>query len=389
MGQNLRLLSGAALAALGLLGSPTAPLAGPYAYELEASLSLKHGVVAEAAWFDSDSLLTLELSPDGAQVAKTAVSSPAREIFLSREFISAHICPAPDSTRLSMQLSPARRHIVLRWKDADGLPGWALLDVSAAPEMRLRRIPLPGGMSVGAALFSPDDRYLVLAQDSTQEGSAVALLALDLRKGEEVWRVPAQKLGFVRNLWWASTTLGSQEFNLTASLFDGQFQDSPGLVRADLPAQTLSFTSDTGGLLCGAEAIWGSAEGHRSTGGNAPFFIRPAIPGQIGLTDIPLSREPLRVALLAQPGLALVSNSGGDNENELWLVDLFNGSKLQVDGDCEGFDTLSSGRLLVRARRENVLRIYTLARVENAADAAPGTPKSGRSASGSPGGGRK
>lgn len=360
-----------------------------YSYERSASLSLKHGVVADAAWFDENRVLTLEISPDGAQLARTAVDQPHREIFLSREFIAQHICPPEDSTRLTLQLSPARKHISFRWTDKAGVPGWALLDISGAPQMRLRRIPLPGGMQVGGVVFSPDDRYLVVVQDSTQEGSQLALLALDLRKGEEIWRVPAAKLGFVRGLWWASGSLSGGRFCLTASLFDGQFQDSPGLVQADLVKQTLSFTSDTGGLLTGAETIWGRAEGHRSTGGNAEFFIRPFIPGQSNLADIPLSREPLRIALLAQPGLALVSNSGGDNENELWLVDLFDGSKTQVDSDCEGFDTLSGGQLLVRARKENLLRIYDL---EHSADQAPPAGDSGRaphSSQGAIGGGRR
>jgi hypothetical protein len=366
--------------------------AATYVYELDASLGLKNGLVSDAAWFDADTILTLEISPDGAQVAKTSVSTPRREIFLTREFIAAHICPPECGTRLTMQLSPTRGHVSFRWSDAEGRPGWALLDISGAPQMRLRRIPLPGGMQVGGVLFSPDERYLVLTQDSAQEGSALALLALDLREGEEIWRVEAAKFGFVRQLWWAGGALGGARFKMTASLYEGRFQDSPGLVEADLRKRTLSFTSDTGGLLAGGEAIWGRAEAHRGTGGNAEYFLRPYVAGQDKLADIPLSREPGRLILLAQPGMALLSNSGGDNENELWLIDLFSGTKTQVDGDCDGFDVLSSGSLLVRARKENLLRLYSLRREGKAdssakSDLAPAASRGG--APGSRGGSRR
>jgi hypothetical protein len=237
-------------------------------------------------------------------------------------------------------------------------------------------------MAIASVLFSNDDRYGIFAHDPSIEGSDVSLLVFDLRSGEEVWRIAGSELSFVQGMWWSGAITGAPRFFCTAKLYQGQFQDSPGLAVCNAKDKTVSFTSDTGGLLFGSEAIWGKVEAHRSTGGASAYFLRSQIAGQGALADIPLSNEPLNVRLLAAPGAGLLSNKGETDSSQLWLVNLFSGEKTLVDKDCADFSTSPDGTLLVRARQENELRVYDY--ISATQSAAPG----GSAPRSAPGGGR-
>jgi len=353
-------------------------------YELAASINLSQGLVTDAEWLDSDQFLTLEASPDGAAVMSTSLSTLQRRSFMSKAFITRHICGPEASARLEMQISPGRRYIFFGWRNELNERAWTLVDISAAPQFRLRRFTPPAGMAIANVLFSSDDRYGIFAHDPTVEGSAVSLLVFDLKTGEEVWRIAGSELSFVQEMWWSGAITGAPRFFCTAKLYQGQFQDSPGLAVCNAKDKTVSFTSDTGGLLFGHEAIWGKVEAHRSTGGASPYFLRSQIAGQGVLEDIPLSNPPIRIRLLATPGAGLLSNRNDEDLGQLWLVDMFSGNKTLVDKDCADFSTSPDGTLLVRARKENELRVYDYI---TPADMAPDAPA--RSAPHSPMGGRQ
>jgi hypothetical protein len=349
--------------------APTSPY-----YELSARVSLPHGFIKEASWLDADNYLALLLSPDGAAVWKVGFTQPERLKFMSSNFMEERICPAQYAPRLSWVVSPAKRYICFMWFLDDGSRQWALVDISSAPEFKLKRFTVPAGMQVAQALFSPDDHYLVLAHDGLREGSAASVVVLDLQQGVEAWRIGTHELNFVSSLWWGGAVYDAPKFCAAAGLSDGKFYEDPGLALCDVKTQQLSFTPSPQSLLLGAEALWGKTLCYASPAQAAiPFSLEAVIPGVRPQGSIPLSARPVQLSMLPAPGLVLISNTVDYVTNQLWLVNVLAGDKNAVDSDCASFSVSSDSKLLVRGQTQSELRIYTLAQpgVDQAAPKAP------------------
>jgi hypothetical protein len=330
-------------------------------YELAARVNLPHGFIREAAWLDNDNYLALMLSPDGAAVWRIGYSTPDRQKFMSSTFIEENICPAGIASRLTWTVSPGRKYVCFLWFLDDGSRKCALIDISHAPEFRIKHFTPPAGMQVAKALFSPDDRYIVLAHDAFHEGCEVSLLVLDLEQGAEVWRISTHELSFISELWWGGAILDEPRFSAAAGLSDGQFHERPGQAVCDIRAHQLTYTSAPDGLLGGAESLWGQVACYSAAPGAATaFYMRPTVPGHPELTEIPLSAKPVQVEMTPVPGLVLLSNTLDYITNELWTVNVLTGGKSLVDEDCASFSLASDNKLLVRSQTKSELRIYEL-----------------------------
>jgi hypothetical protein len=90
------------------------------------------------------------------------------------------------------------------------------------------------------------------------------------------------------------------------------------------------------------------------------YGLQAAVPGYQQLVPLPLSTLPLRIQCLATPGLVLINNTADYTTYELWLVNVLDGSKTLIDGDCGGFDVTADNRLLVRSKSSNEIRVYRL-----------------------------
>jgi hypothetical protein len=330
-------------------------------YELAARVSLPHGFIKEAAWLDSGNYLALVLSPDGAAVWKLGYTEPSRLKFMSSSFMEERICPAQYAPRLSWVVSPTKRYMCFMWFLDDGAREWALVDISGAPEFKLKRFTPPAGMQVAKVLFSPDDRYLVLVHDGLREGSAASVVTLDLEQGTEVWRIGTHELNFISELWWGGAVYDAPKFCAVASLSGGQFHEDPGLAVCDIKSQQLEFTPSPQSLLLGADALWGKvtcyAMGQQSP---MPFYLEAVIPGERPHGNIPLSARPVQLQMLPAPGLLLINNTVDYVTNQLWLLDVLSGDKHPIDEDCAAFSVAADSKLLVRGQAKSELRIYEL-----------------------------
>jgi hypothetical protein len=216
-------------------------------------------------------------------------------------------------------------------------------------------------MQIAKILFSPDDRYAILVHDSYNQGCEYSILALDLETGTEHWRISAQELSFVSNLWWGGAIFDAPRFNAVASLHNGEFLDQPGIARCDLTGRTIDFAPENAGLILGSEALWGSVECYAAeAGADAPYYLRAAISGQGGDRTILLSDNPVTLTAMPNPGLVLLVNTTDWVTRQLWLVNVLAGDKLLIDSDCAGFSLAADGKLLVRAGGKNELRVYEL-----------------------------
>jgi hypothetical protein len=334
-------------------------LAANAPYQLATRITQTQGFVKQAAWLDSDYFLSLLISPEGAAVWRTSYSTLERDKFISSSFIDEHICPARYATRLDWTLSPGKRYMFFSWFTDDGQRQWVLLDISAAPQFKLRKFEPPAGMQISRVLFSPDDRYAVFVHDALKEGSSASLLVMDLAAGQEYWRIDSQQLGFVSELWWGGAIFDAPRFHATASLFNGQFSTAPVEISGDLTARSLAQDSSAPGLLFGAEALWGSVSCRSGgEGRDGPFYISVNIPGKLDGQQIGLTAQPVSVLLLPEPGLLLIANTADFVTNQLWLIDVLTAEKYEIDEDCAGYSVSADGKLLVRSGSSNELRVY-------------------------------
>ena len=368
-----------AITAMLLLRETAAPAAAaqqesPH-YELAARVSLPHGFIREAAWLDDDSYLALMLSPDGAAVWRIGYSTPDRQKFMSSTFIEENVCPASTASRLTWAVSPGRKYVCFLWFLDDGSRKCALIDISRAPEFRIKHFTPPAGMQVAEVLFSPDDRYIVLAHDAFREGCEVSLLVLDLEQGAEVWRISTHDLNFITELWWGGAILDEPKFNAAAGLCEGQFHDRAVQAVCNVQARQLTYASAPDGLLGGAESLWGKVAYYSAAPGEgAPFYMRPAVPGHPRLADIPLTARPVQAVMTPVPGLVLLSNTVDYVTNELWTLNLLTGEKGMVDEDCASFSLAGDNKLLVRSQTKSELRIYELLQPQPGAAQSAGRP---------------
>ena len=346
------------LAILVILACLSGPAAAGERYELSARSNVRHGAVAATAWLDNDKYLVLSVAPDGAQVYCINHTDSLEETFMSAGFIEQHVCVDELLGRLSWELSPGRNYLFFKWFDEGGNRRWVLIDISGAPNFKLKRFQAPPGMQISDILFSPDDRYAVLVHDAAHGDCDVSLLILDLTSGTEFWRLSTENLNFIQDLWWGTGYLDAPRFNAAAKLFNGEFEPHAGLARIDLKTKKVEFTSGVGEVICGSQQIWGHITCRANASGTAPYQLEAVIPGDEKPRRIPLSAQPVDVMALPQPGLVLLSNTVDWVTNQLWLVDVFSGEKYMVDDDCAGFSLADDGKLIVRARTRIELRIY-------------------------------
>ncbi|MCC7477889.1 hypothetical protein IT575_05465 [bacterium] len=232
-------------------------------------------------------------------------------------------------------------------------------------DVHLVQLALPAGMQVGTLLFSPDDRYLVLAHDGFREGSDCSLLALDLQAGRQLWRLSPADLNFIHAMWWNSA-VEHQGFAVSAEVHNGQFQAGPGIARFDLERMQWEFSPEQGNLLLYGEAPWGSAAAYQSAPkAAAPYHIKFSPRGgepsqQKG--SLLLNSEPVDLELLPDSGYALLVNRVEASEKQLWQFNLYNAKRYLVDGDCRRCELRPDGRLLVVGGQANELRVYQLTR---------------------------
>lgn len=328
-------------------------------YQLAARINLTQGFVKQAAWLDSDHFLTLLLSPDGAAVWRTSYSTLERDKFISSAFLEQYVCSAELTSRLDWTISPSKHFIFFNWFTNDGARQWTLIDISAAPDFKIKKFTPPEGMQIAKALFSPDDRYAVFVHDSFKQGSAVSLLAMDLQSGVECWRATTAQINFVGEMWWGAAVYDAPRFSLTAALFNEQSLEPPAVVHCDLLKQVLTLDQSQTGLTLGAEALWGKVACiDKGQGSENQHSIQASIPGQADNLQVPLSANPVALTLLPEPGLLLINNTDDFVTNQLWLVNVLAGDKYMLDADCAGYSIAADGKLLVRSRTNNELRIY-------------------------------
>lgn len=341
---------------------PAAALAAPR-YVRTASLKLPGGVVRDAVWHSGTRLLVLQQGLDGASVLSLDYGSMAQDTFISTKFMADNICPPAASGSLSWTVSPKRRYIVFHWQEG-AARRWSLLDISGAPSFRLKRVNTPAGMQVESALFSPDERWLALAHDASHHSGSSALLVLDLDQGSEALRVETSSINFIGRLWWAGAVHDSPRFYAAAKLYNGQFFETPGLAQIDIAARQLRFVhpGTSADLLLGSSALWGRVDAYadNSRGAADSYGLQASVPGYNALKPVALSTLPLRLQCLSAPGLVLINNTPDYQTYELWLVNVLDGAKTLVDGDCGGFDLAPDNRLLVRSKTSSALRVYQL-----------------------------
>ncbi len=246
-------------------------------------------------------------------------------------------------------------------------------------------LSLPAGMQVQQLLFSPDDRYLVLAHDGFKEGSDCSLLVLDLRLGRELWRLDPGELNFIHALWWNSSA-EHEGFAVSAEVHDGQFQAGPGIARFNLDSHQWDFSPEPGNLLLFGEADWGTAAAYQSSpGAAAPYHLKYSPRGGLPSEQkgaLLLNSEPVDLELLPDSGYALLVNRAEASESQLWQVNLNTAKRYPVDSDCLRCELLSHELLLVVGARSNEVRIYRLRRPAGGAGAkavkAAGAPAPGQ-----------
>ena len=328
-------------------------------YLLDAVMFIREGYVAEASWLDANQYIYLAVSPDGAAVWRYDYVNTEKERFISANFIENYICPSQYTSGLSWTLSPGKRLMFTQYTDDAGEHHWNLLDISAAPNFRLKNFAPPKGMKVNRALFSPDDRYGVFFHDAFQEGSDTSVLILDFSTGAEHWRVSSHELNFVSQAWWGAAIYDKPRCNAVVQLFEGEFLSNDSLAKLDLAEKQVSLAENDAAVILGAEALWGEVSCISTDDADHPYALTGRIPGQSEMY-VPLSAKPVEVDTLPQAGLVLIANTDDQVNTELWLVDIIHNEKWLVDRDCAGFALASDGKLLVRGDKNNAIRIYLL-----------------------------
>jgi len=330
-----------------------------YGFVLEERIYPNKGAIAQVAWLDNDNYLTLALAPAGAEIYQHSYpTTTLPQVFMSADFMRNYICDPELAGRLNWRLSPRKNYLFFNWFTDDGNHQWRLFDISAAPRFQLKNFEPPAGMSIANVLFSPDDRYAVFIHDSMRGESDVSVLVLDLETGSELWRLSTQQVNFISDLWWGGAIYDAPRFYAAAKLHDGQFEPHNGLAAFDLTSQTLEFTPQAQGVVCGDQTLWGKLVCYATDEPQTPFVLDAEIPGQERRRQIPLSAQPIRLEALPAPGFVLLSNTEDRITNQLWLIDVFSGEKDLVDEDCAGFALSPSGKLLVWARTRIELRVY-------------------------------
>jgi len=327
-------------------------------FELAYRLNPNQGAVAAASWLDAEHYLVLSVSPHSAQVFRHSYSETIQETFMSAGFIQQHVCSERMLGRLSWEVSPASNYLFFKWLDENDNRRWVLVDISAAPNFKLKRFGAPPGMQIADILFSPDDRFAVLKHDADHGDCDVSLLVIDLVNGREHWRLSTENLNFISELWWGGGILDAPRFNAATRLFNGQFEPHSGLARINIDSQLVEFSVGANDLICGSEAIWGHITCKASSTGSTPYILEADIPGEDAPRQIPLSAHPVEVLAMPQPGYVLLANTSDWVTNQLWLIDVFSGEKHLIDQDCAGFSLSPDGKLLVRALTRIELRVY-------------------------------
>ncbi len=329
---------------------------------------IREGYVAEATWLDANQYIYLAVSPDGAAVWRYDYVKSEKERFISANFLEQYLCPAQYTPRLDWVLSPGKRLLFTHYFDDAGQHHWNLLDISGAPDFRLKNFSPPAGMQISRALFSPDDRLGVFFHDAFQEGSDTSVLVLDFEAGTEYWRVNTHDLNFITEAWWGAAIYDKPRCNAVAQLYQGEFLEHDGMARLDLANRTVTFVPETSGVQIGAEALWGEVSCIATGSPEQPYEIIGRIPGRQEVR-VPLTAKPVGVDTLPQAGLVLIANTEDQITTDLWLVNIITGDKWMVDRDCASFSLASDGKLLVRGEKNNALRVYLLSSaLDDAAD---------------------
>lgn len=315
-------------------------------------------LIRNATWIDAEHFLCLTAGPEGARVWTVDFEDGDRSLFISPPFFNEHIAGFPDCLNLAWKVSHSAKYLFLHWPDSTGDYHWRLLDISDPPFFISKSFAPPAGMRVNDILFSPDDHYAVFTNDAFSEGSQVSLLVLDLVAGEEAWRLSTHDLSFLRHIWWDDSSTDPACF-ASADLHNGEFHDSPGLAVLDIAVQELEFDASRRGLLIGDSADWGSVACYRDPDSeDSPFYLRADIDGHGENRQVPLSDEPLQLHCLQETGMVLLRNTVNYTVSQLWLIDLINGDKMLVSGDCERFSAGPDGKLLVIPRGSNEVQIH-------------------------------
>jgi hypothetical protein len=331
----------------------------PLTYSLDSVVYIREGYVAEATWLDANQYIYLAVSPDGAAVWRYNYADSTKERFISANFIEQYLCPAQYAARLQWTLSPSKHLLFTHYFDDAGQHHWNLLDITSAPNFRLKNFTPPAGMQISQALFSPDDHYGVFIHDSFQSGSDTSVLVLDFATGSEYWRIGAHELSFISKMWWGAAIYDAPRCTAVAQLHNGGFREHEGLAKLDLSTRTITFTDDAGGVLLGSEALWGEATCRATGNASQPYELTGHIPSKPEV-HVPLTAQPVAVDTLPQAGLVLIANTADQISTDLWLVDIINNGKRLVDQDCASYSLASDGKLLVRGEKNNALRVYTL-----------------------------
>jgi hypothetical protein len=328
-------------------------------YSLDAVMFVREGYVAEAAWLDPNQYIYLAVAPEGAAVWRYDYANSVKERFISANFIEEYICPAQYTPRLTWVLSPGKRMLFTHYFDDAGQHFWNLLDISGAPDFRLKNFTPPAGMQINRALFSPDDRFGVFFHDAFREGSDTSVLVLDFSTGAEHWRINTHELSFISQAWWGAAIYDKPRCNAVAQLYQGEFLEQEGLAKLDLAAKSFTYTPAADGVVLGAEALWGDVSCLATGESSRPYELVGRIPGQPEVR-VPLTARPVKLDTLPQAGLVLIANTEDQVTTDLWLVDVVQNDKWLVDRDCAGFSLASDGKLLVRGEKNNALRVYLL-----------------------------
>jgi hypothetical protein len=328
-------------------------------YELGSHYTAPHTAIMDAAWVSDTQFLMLLALPDSTEVRLVDTTTRESHQFMSASFIARYICDNEYAGRLRFKVSPRGNYLFFTWYDTAGIYQWKLVDISDAPDYRLKSFTPPEGMVISRALFSPDDSTVVLVHDAVAGKCATSLLVLDLTAGQELWRVDSGSANFIGRLWWKHAVGTRGEFYATIKLFQGEFQEHAGLALFSIPGRELKYQQTELDVMLGAHPAWGQLTCYAGPYEYVRnYMMDVSIPG-LRTTTMELTSEPKQLHALPQPGLVLMSNTGDWRNSQLWLVDAASGDRWLVDSDCAGFDVAGDGKILVRGHSIMEIRTYT------------------------------